>query len=197
MDINFFNRLSNLIEREKETSSILYSIKNFKEKTIVEALKHNQSIYKLLKLYSKSGFMLPIEEPKYIAVDFNETIETCLDDLEFYKIILSENTELAKIVPELIETKIFIIRTLTERNLTRARTFTLEELKSYNGRDGMPAYVAVNGVVYDVTNSPVWMEGTHFELMAGRDLSDEFKSCHSSNAVLSTLPAAGTLVGGA
>lgn len=32
--------------------------------------------------------------------------------------------------------------------------FTLEELKKYNGKNGNPAYIAVNGKVYDVTNNP-------------------------------------------
>ena len=36
------------------------------------------------------------------------------------------------------------------------RAFTLEELAKYNGKDGNPAYVAVNGIVYDVTNNAAW-----------------------------------------
>ena len=36
------------------------------------------------------------------------------------------------------------------------RYFTLEELSLYNGKNGAPAYVAVNGVVYYVTNNSVW-----------------------------------------
>ncbi len=31
------------------------------------------------------------------------------------------------------------------------REFTLEELAEYNGTGGRPAYVAVNGIVYDVS----------------------------------------------
>jgi predicted heme/steroid binding protein/YHS domain-containing protein len=34
----------------------------------------------------------------------------------------------------------------------RLRTFTAEELKKYNGKDGMPAYAAVDGIVYDLTS---------------------------------------------
>lgn len=197
MDIYFFNKLSYLIEREKETSSILYSIKNIHQEIAIEAIKHCQNTCMLLKLYSRSGFILPIEEPEYVNFDFNKIIEKCLDDLEYYKNILSENTELAKIISELMETKIFIIRAITRNDPAKDRLFTLEELKDYTGREGKPAYVAVNGVVYDVTNSPSWIDGTHFELIAGRDLSSEFKSCHAGNAVLSTLPVAGTLTGGA
>jgi hypothetical protein len=34
--------------------------------------------------------------------------------------------------------------------------FTLEELATYNGQNGQPAYIAVEGVVYDVSNSSRW-----------------------------------------
>lgn len=59
------------------------------------------------------------------------------------------------------------------------REFTLNELAQYDGGMGKPAYVAVNGIVYDVSNVPSWGGGTHFGLQAGKDLTDEFQGCHS------------------
>ena len=74
------------------------------------------------------------------------------------------------------------------------RVFTLEELAQYNGQNGAPAYVAVNGVVYNVTDNPLWAGGNHFfGLSAGRDLSNEFAMCHPGAMVLSVLPVVGTL----
>ena len=35
------------------------------------------------------------------------------------------------------------------------------DLAKYNGQNGNPAYVAVNGKVYDVTDSPAWTGGEH------------------------------------
>lgn len=73
------------------------------------------------------------------------------------------------------------------------RIFTPEELARYNGRNGMAAYVAVNGVVYDVTNNPTWAEAAHYGLRAGKDLTKEFELCHPGAMVLSVLPIVGKL----
>ncbi len=51
-------------------------------------------------------------------------------------------------------------------------TFTLEELAEFDGKDGARAYVAVQGVVYDVTDLPRWEGGTHNGYDAGQDLTD-------------------------
>lgn len=61
---------------------------------------------------------------------------------------------------------------------TELRVFTVEELAEFNGKDGKPAYVAVNGTVYDVSSLARWAGGTHFGMMAGRDLSGPFQGCH-------------------
>jgi len=53
------------------------------------------------------------------------------------------------------------------------KIFTLEELSTYDGNDGRPAYVAVDGIVYDLTNSGAWKNGRHNGFTAGRDLTEE------------------------
>ncbi len=73
------------------------------------------------------------------------------------------------------------------------RSFNLEELSRFNGKNGNPAYVAVNGVVYDVTNNAAWAAATHFGLSAGNDLTDNFNSCHAGSNILSKLPIVGKL----
>lgn len=72
--------------------------------------------------------------------------------------------------------------------------FTLQELSGFDGKDGNPAYVAVNGIVYDVTNNAAWAAATHFGLTAGKDLTNEFASCHAGQPVLSKLKAVGKLM---
>jgi len=75
------------------------------------------------------------------------------------------------------------------------REFTLEELAQYDGSGGRPAYVAVDGVVYDVSLDATWGGGTHFSLYAGRDLTAQFNGCHGGRLeVLRNLPQVGVLV---
>lgn len=72
---------------------------------------------------------------------------------------------------------------------------TRSELAAANGRGGNPAYVAVSGIVYDVTNHPGWSLATHFGLPAGKDLTAEFGSCHAGQQwILGTLKPVGRLV---
>ncbi len=73
-------------------------------------------------------------------------------------------------------------------------TFTLEELRAFNGKDGNPAYIAVNGVVYDVTNSSRWKEGMHNGFEAGKDLTEEIvgESPHGLR-VLDNVPVVGKI----
>ncbi len=52
---------------------------------------------------------------------------------------------------------------------------TLEELSEFDGQDGNRAYVAVDGVIYDVTDSEHWENGAHKGFTAGKDLTKEIK----------------------
>lgn len=74
------------------------------------------------------------------------------------------------------------------------KKFTVEELSKYNGKNGNPAYVAVEGIVYDVTNNSAWGAATHFGLSAGQDLTKEFMSCHAGKNILKVLKVVGMLV---
>ncbi|HPW42133.1 MAG TPA: cytochrome b5 domain-containing protein [Bacillota bacterium] len=73
-------------------------------------------------------------------------------------------------------------------------SITAEELSKYSGKNGMPAYVAVNGIVYNVTNNAAWAAATHFGLTAGKDLTGEFASCHAGQSILEKLMIVGKLI---
>lgn len=61
------------------------------------------------------------------------------------------------------------------------RTFTQAELAQYDGRNGNPAYVAVDGVVYDL--SRVFRSGGHFSHQAGQELTNAFYMRHAVRAI--------------
>ena len=52
------------------------------------------------------------------------------------------------------------------------RTFTEAELRWYDGTKGRPVYIACSGIVYDVSDAPLWRTGMHQDMhYAGLDLT--------------------------
>jgi predicted heme/steroid binding protein len=79
-----------------------------------------------------------------------------------------------------IDTKIASVDQGQDLNLINTKQiFTAETLKIYNGQNGQPAYVAVDGVVYDM--STIFNGGNHYGYTAGQDLSAIFHQKHSLN----------------
>lgn len=75
------------------------------------------------------------------------------------------------------------------------RNFTKAELKRCNGRNGAPSYVALEGKVYDVTNSFHWQNGRHQVYHdAGSDLTDSMSSAPHGADVFKNFPVIGVLV---
>lgn len=70
--------------------------------------------------------------------------------------------------------------------------FTAETLKQYNGLNGQPAYVAIDGIVYDV--SSLYKNGQHEGCEAGQEVSSEFYEIrrHNGGGVLDMFPVIGT-----
>jgi predicted heme/steroid binding protein len=78
------------------------------------------------------------------------------------------------------------------------RAFTVAELAEFDGKDGRAAYIAVDGVVYDVSDSRNWPEGVHtrcdLNSMAGNDLSAEIEQAPANmRALLQQMPVVGSL----
>ena len=69
--------------------------------------------------------------------------------------------------------------------LSELKSFTIKELEEYNGRDGKPAYVAIQDKVYDLSQSRLWYDGYHMHRhRAGKDLSEEVKMAPHGKKVL-------------
>ena len=73
-----------------------------------------------------------------------------------------------------------------------APVFNSETLATFDGQDENPAYVAINGVVYDVTDVPNWRGGLHNGNTAGKDLTDVLGKSPHGETVLKDLPVVGT-----
>ncbi|MDW3023451.1 cytochrome b5 domain-containing protein [Ligilactobacillus salivarius] len=73
------------------------------------------------------------------------------------------------------------------------KIFTLDELKNYDGKEGRKAYIAVDGVVYDVTNVAAWQGGTHHGNNAGNDVSDRIVKAPHGKSILEKLEIVGKL----
>jgi len=67
-------------------------------------------------------------------------------------------------------------------------------LKHFDGSGGGPIYAAYRGKVYDVSTSPLWTEGQHFEHLAGADLTDELADAPHGEEVFESFPVVGELV---
>lgn len=68
---------------------------------------------------------------------------------------------------------------------------TADDLQAFNGVDGNPGFVAVNGVIYDV--SETWPTGSHQGFSAGTDITDAIAGSAHGFAVLGKLPIVGRL----
>lgn len=71
---------------------------------------------------------------------------------------------------------------------------TREELAKFDGRNGQPAYVAVNNVIYDVSSSAMWQAGNHVDQhQAGQDLTEDLKRAPHVRKVVERFPTVGRL----
>jgi len=76
------------------------------------------------------------------------------------------------------------------------KTFTLEELARFDGKDGRPVYVAYNGKVVDVSGSKIWKGGRHMNRHdAGHDLTADLAQAPHPEDRLERYPQVGVLAG--
>jgi len=66
---------------------------------------------------------------------------------------------------------------------------THEELAQHDGKDGRKAYVAINDLIYDLSDSPLWQNGDHQGVIqAGRDLTKDLRKARHAQSVLQKFP---------
>ncbi|GAB4537960.1 MAG: hypothetical protein Fur0020_06720 [Thermodesulfovibrionia bacterium] len=73
--------------------------------------------------------------------------------------------------------------------------FTMDELHSFDGKEGRPAYIAYKGKVYDVSKSKLWKDGSHARKhLAGHDLTDALKTAPHGEEKIFAMPVVGRIV---
>ena len=77
--------------------------------------------------------------------------------------------------------------------MEQARKFTIQELSTFNGKDGKAAYLAYKGKVYDVTDSLQWIGGDHLGHAAGQDLTMEMEIAPHADDVMEKMKLVGVL----
>ncbi|OGP13587.1 MAG: hypothetical protein A2054_03220 [Deltaproteobacteria bacterium GWA2_55_10] len=72
------------------------------------------------------------------------------------------------------------------------KIFNEAELKQYDGSNpANPVYIAFKGKVYDVTTSPLFIDGMHFEHYAGADLTDFIEDAPHGEEVMGEMTVVG------
>ncbi len=72
---------------------------------------------------------------------------------------------------------------------------TLDSLCQFDGKDGRPAFIAYKGIIYDVTRSRLWKNGSHvMKHAAGNDLTDLLKNAPHGEDKILTMPQVGKLL---
>lgn len=73
------------------------------------------------------------------------------------------------------------------------KIFTRGQLALRNGQDRDEIWVALNGIIYDVTNSRLWKNGKHYEHWAGQDLTEELMDAPHTEKVFEKFTIVGAL----
>jgi Predicted heme/steroid binding protein len=73
------------------------------------------------------------------------------------------------------------------------KQFTLFELSQYDGKNGKPAYVAIDGIVYDVSNESAFRNLKDIENIAGNDLTEQYNFFNRINEIINKASKIGEL----
>lgn len=111
-----------------------------------------------------------------------------------YLMTLSGNNMNRNIYKEKIEDVFKEFEGFKKRFEEELLILTPEELASFNGENGKPAYVVIDNVIYDITNIDLFKKKPHDELKLGRDLTKEFNECYEGDlTLLDNIPIVGLL----
>jgi len=99
----------------------------------------------------------------------------------FYQINQNNNQVLSEVESKTIDTVQTTPTTDPAASTSDQKVFSKTDLAKYNGINGNPPYVAVNGKVYDMTE--VFKNGSHYSHFAGTELTNAFYTRHAQSAI--------------
>ncbi len=77
------------------------------------------------------------------------------------------------------------------------RDLSADELQAHNGKEGNPAFIAYDGIIYDVSESRRWPEGRHMgRHPSGTDLTDMLDNAPHGDDLVKIMPVVGRLIAG-
>ncbi|MFC0317803.1 MULTISPECIES: cytochrome b5 domain-containing protein [Olivibacter] len=76
---------------------------------------------------------------------------------------------------------------------TFMQTYSKAQLAKRNGQDRDEIWIAFKGKIYDVTDSRLWRNGTHYEHWAGQDLTEELTAAPHTALVFERFEVVGML----
>lgn len=163
-------------------------------------MNDNKFLEKRYYEINKLKTMLEIYPKKYNRIIATVIDEVC-NDVEDYLNAVKERSYLDSTYNRSRMEKM-VSRKFSEENISlediirgQRQDLTAEELAKYNGVDGREAYVAINGVIYDVTDANDWSAGKHYGVSAGKDLTSSFDTCHEEQQkYIESLPVVGKLI---
>jgi predicted heme/steroid binding protein len=86
------------------------------------------------------------------------------------------------------------VKVKAEVSKEELKPFTLEELKTFDGADGRPIYIAYNGKIYDLSSSPLFQGDKRMRChIAGKDLTRDIEIAPHGEDLVLKFPVVGRL----
>ena len=89
--------------------------------------------------------------------------------------------------------KLGVTFTAEEQRMIDEVVVTPDELAAATCHDGASCWIAVDGVVYDMSGFPAGLRGRHHGVQAGTDATDAFVRSGHGRSVLEKMPVVGRL----
>jgi arsenite oxidase small subunit len=72
-----------------------------------------------------------------------------------------------------------------EKDRENSRSYSRDELEKFDGKEGRPFYIVFKGKIYDLSNSKLWMQGTHMGIHTrDEDLAETIKNAPHGEEML-------------